>query len=127
MAALPGIAGNSVTSSPQSFDRFRSFAERYVIERAGSFRPGSELEDAWRTIQDAKRVYGMIAQARDNVDENGAQRGDGTPASEVTTRLLGLAQAYVHKGQPVPKVLEQAIATALTPLTMANLEISHAP
>lgn len=43
------------------FDRFRSFAERYTIERAGHFRIGFEREDAWQTLLDAKTIYGNIA------------------------------------------------------------------
>lgn len=44
-------------------DRFRSFAERYIIERASSFRSGSEREDAWAATLDAKTIYGNIARA----------------------------------------------------------------
>ena len=45
--------------------RFRSFAERYVIERASSFRVGHEKEDAWSAIKDADRIYKMIARSSD--------------------------------------------------------------
>lgn len=42
--------------------RFRSFVERYVIERARHFRTDHEghLEDQWQAIQDAKRMYNLI-------------------------------------------------------------------
>lgn len=43
------------------YDRFRSFAERYIIERAGQFRPGFEREDAWNATIDAKTIYQNIA------------------------------------------------------------------
>lgn len=48
------------------FDRFRSFTERYLIERASMFRAGHEQQDAWLCIQDAKRIYKMIEQASGN-------------------------------------------------------------
>ena len=40
--------------------RFRSFAERYVIERASSFKEDTEQNDAWKAILQAKTVYKMI-------------------------------------------------------------------
>ena len=43
----------------QEQTRFRSFAERYVIERASGFKSDT---DAWTAVQDAMRVYRMIAQ-----------------------------------------------------------------
>jgi hypothetical protein len=42
---------------PPSDTRFRSFAERWLIERAGTFRADRIDEDTWRSIQDAKRAY----------------------------------------------------------------------
>lgn len=41
-------------------DRFESFAERYIIERAHAFQPGREKEDAWQALNDAEKVYGMV-------------------------------------------------------------------
>lgn len=41
--------------------RFRSFAERYVIARAPSFRPGHEEEDQWTCMLNAKSAYKKIA------------------------------------------------------------------
>ena len=49
-------------------DRFRSFAERYVIERAASFRKGFEKEDGWETIQTARSLYKMIEGVGHNMD-----------------------------------------------------------
>jgi hypothetical protein len=45
--------------------RFVSFAERYIIARAGTFRRGYEQEDAWLALQDAQKVYDMVAAADD--------------------------------------------------------------
>lgn len=52
----------------EQLDRFRSFIERYVIARAGTFEVGREQEQAWLAIQDAKAVYGMAAQAKNGTD-----------------------------------------------------------
>ena len=43
----------------QEQTRFRSFAERYVIERASGFKSDT---DAWTAVQDAMRIYKMIQQ-----------------------------------------------------------------
>jgi hypothetical protein len=51
-----------------NYDRFRSFAERYIIARADKFKPGSEREDGWLALKDAETLYEMIgrtAQRRD--------------------------------------------------------------
>lgn len=42
-------------------ERFRSFAERYVVARAAHFTPGQEQEQAWAAILDAKAMYNGIA------------------------------------------------------------------
>jgi hypothetical protein len=42
--------------------RFRSFCERYLIERAGSFLPGQERQDAWNAVLDANAIYKIIEQ-----------------------------------------------------------------
>lgn len=53
-----------------SDQRFRSFAERYVIARASFFRqdPDGHLHDQWTCILDAKRVYLLIKRTGLNVD-----------------------------------------------------------
>lgn len=57
----PVAAQNQATARPAD-PRFRSFVERYVIERAAFFRvdPEGHMEDQWQCIQDAKRVYALI-------------------------------------------------------------------
>lgn len=40
--------------------RFRSFAERYVIERASTFKVETEIEDAWSAVERAKTIYKHI-------------------------------------------------------------------
>lgn len=39
---------------------FRSFAERYVVERASTFRVGHEDEDGWKAILHSKTIYKQI-------------------------------------------------------------------
>lgn len=51
----------------KSDQRFRSFAERYVIARADKFRVGHEAEDGWHALMDAKRLYTMIRQGGENL------------------------------------------------------------
>lgn len=50
------------------YDRFRSFAERYIIERASTFRTGYEREEAWTATLDAKTIYGNIARAAQDAE-----------------------------------------------------------
>ena len=40
--------------------RFRSFAERYVIERASSFEKETAQNEAWQAINQALNIYQMI-------------------------------------------------------------------
>lgn len=68
-------------------ERFRSFAERYVIERAGHWKPGEEDTGAWAAIQDAKRVYHQIALAGDDVQERIAEAV--AHAARITNGLQG--------------------------------------
>jgi len=49
--------------SEQERTRFRSFAERYLIERAKTFHTEEELEDGWKAIEDAKKLYVMVESA----------------------------------------------------------------
>lgn len=53
-----------------SDQRFRSFAERYMIARAHLFRvPAAELTaDTWECVMDAKRAYAMIERAGQNIE-----------------------------------------------------------
>ncbi len=57
------------TPRKQSDQRFRSFAERYLVARAGYLRqdPQGLAEDQWSCILDAKRVYQMIERTGQNI------------------------------------------------------------
>src|SRR5208283_2208254 len=43
-------------------ERYRSFAERYVIERASTFRKDHEQEDAFKAYQDALSIFRNISE-----------------------------------------------------------------
>lgn len=71
------------------FDRFRSFAERYIVERAATFTKGKEREEAWTATLDAKTIYHNIARASRDVDQDQslgqAGVGGGPPYHGVTS------------------------------------------
>lgn len=54
-----------------SNQRFRSFAERWIVTRSEGFRkdPDGMAEDTWNCILDAKRAYAMIKQVGRGVDD----------------------------------------------------------
>src|ERR1035437_10848196 len=56
--------------------RFRSFAERYVIERASTFKGETDMEDAWNAVERAKTIYKHIenvASVEDDKDRKADQ------------------------------------------------------
>ena len=61
-----------VSSSKQRSDtRFRSFAERFMVERAKFFRADAKglQEDIWKCVLDAKSAYAMIERVGRSVAE----------------------------------------------------------
>lgn len=58
-ALMPQPASDE-TRAPKSNARYRSFAERYVVERARTFPIGRENEAAWEAALQAKTIYKMI-------------------------------------------------------------------
>lgn len=78
----------------EQLDRFRSFVERYVIARAVHFEVGREQEQAWMAIQDAKKVYGMAADARNETDPAPMQAGTGNVQQAPSTPGPHGPQAY---------------------------------
>lgn len=91
---------------PPPTSRFRSFAERYVIERAGTFTTGNELEGAWQALQDAKKIYNMIGEARDpdaNYPDATQQAGGATQApmpimeAVEAMKAAGMSMAEIRK------------------------------
>jgi hypothetical protein len=62
-------AGQSARVYSGPPDRFRSFAERYIIARAETFTKGKELEEGWQAIQDAKKLYQMTNDASRDAED----------------------------------------------------------
>jgi hypothetical protein len=63
------------TRGKKSDQRFRSFAERYMVARCHLFRTdmSEHTEDQWACILDAKRAYKMIEAVGMNIEpEDGA-------------------------------------------------------
>lgn len=49
--------------------RFRSFAERYVIERAAHFDKATVSEDGWAAVTEAKTIYAQITAVSEGFGE----------------------------------------------------------
>jgi hypothetical protein len=62
-------------SNPLSDQRFRSFAERFMIERASTFRPDKIDVDTWRCIMDAKRAYKQIEAVGRTIEDDSKYPG----------------------------------------------------
>lgn len=101
--------------------RFRSFAERYVIERASTFRSGEhELEDAWSCVERAKKAYGMIAdQARvafaqraEYTAESASGQFRGKPLKELFTKEQEEYSRWLNNLNCQPEELEATKAKA---------------
>lgn len=76
------------------------------------------MEGAWRAIQDAKKIYGMIAEAKSDVDNPGAHRGEGVAAPPTVSMLHGVPMKQVVQelqdaGVP-PTVIRQYIMNAMS-------------
>lgn len=61
-----GPAPNKVPSNA----RFRSFAERWVVERARGFTEATITNDTWTAIQQAKTAYNMIKEVGRNLTDD---------------------------------------------------------
>lgn len=117
------LAHGTIAISEETFvalnseeERFRSFAERYVIERALNFRPGHEQEDAWAAMLDAKGIYAQIrglgAASFGVQDSNPGQATQAAPSA-----ALGTGGSAFHSGgggNPVPKGPSRAPALNLS-------------
>lgn len=75
LVAPHGLTG--VIQQPQQGDqrvkpdqRFRSFAERYVVARAHLFRPDPDghAEDQWVCLLDARRAYSLARRMSQHLD-----------------------------------------------------------
>lgn len=91
------------------FDRFRSFAERYVVERATHFTKGKEREDAWQATLDAKTIYANIARSAKDVEPEVSlpQSSPGQQAGKATMYGAALQQQGSAVGPPARPFLPQ--------------------
>lgn len=109
-----GMGSLGQAGTPQ-YDRFRSFAERYLAARAAGFTVGKELEEGWQAIQDAKKLYQMIGRASVDAEPDLRQRVE----AELNATQQGVAQGpppnlYLQIGglnptDPPNKQLNEAI------------------
>src|SRR5574340_710074 len=65
-----GAATGRMPGPPANVTRFRSFVERFVIERCGKWSSDQISRDAWNEVQNAKTTYRMIIQADREFSEN---------------------------------------------------------
>lgn len=73
--------------------RFRSFAERYLIERASTFTLGKEKEDAFMVIEDAKTMYAMVETASRRLTMPPDEDRPGTQAGIIPQAPRGITAA----------------------------------
>lgn len=70
-AANPNVGqAQQGTRGKKSDQRFRSFAERWMVARAHLLRadPDGLLEDTWSAVLDARRAYTMIKSVGENIE-----------------------------------------------------------
>ena len=82
-----------------------------MIERAGQFTRGKELEEGWQVIQDAKKLYQMIATASRDA-ENAEQY---LQATETVQQAVETQKQLIQAQQQVAKILAQAPAAPVLP------------
>jgi hypothetical protein len=66
--------------------RFRSFAERYVIERASTFKGDTEMEDAWNAVERAKSIYKHIENVANVEDAKDLKQEHATRSQGMATQ-----------------------------------------
>lgn len=80
--------------------RFRSFAERYIIERASKFGTENELDDVWECLLRAKTAYKMVhrvaVEFEDKPEDAQPQQAWGAPAQAQYSKNLQHAMSLQH-------------------------------
>ena len=96
--------------------RFRSFAERYVIERASSFKEDTEQNDAWKAILQAKTVYKMIHGIANTLtmDDEASQQAQSNQAQGNMASQQAQRNLYQNMKQAAPN-----------PNTLAGAQSQH--
>ena len=59
-AANPVQGGKAAEEQPLANTRFRSFAERYIVERCRDWKEGEIDERTWEAILQAKSIYNKV-------------------------------------------------------------------
>lgn len=62
-------ADGSTQQAPDN-PRFRSFAERYIIERCREWKEGEIDERSWAAILEAKSIYNKVREVSRTVRDN---------------------------------------------------------
>lgn len=60
-------AADAEQAPPPDNPRFRSFAERYIIERCREWKEGEIDERSWAAILEAKSIYSRVREFSRNV------------------------------------------------------------
>lgn len=96
---------------PASDSRFRSFAERYVIERARNWpADGKERERAYDAMLDARGIYDQIALVDTTMADMG-YAGQPVQQQPVTlTRATQRISSAQHPAAPAPQGRPYSIA-----------------
>ena len=106
----------------QEQTRFRSFAERYVIERASGFKSDT---DAWTAVQDAMRVYKMIEQQSAHVSPrlDPTELAQKQPPNPTQVGAGGTMQRYKDISGVIGNIRTMPVAEAME--TLANPQVSE--
>lgn len=79
--------------------RWRSFAERYLVERAAAFEPGKEIEGIWTEVNNALSAYEHIYHVG-KVNDGKPIAVPDVPAMPEGQTLAALAAIHAPKGEP---------------------------
>lgn len=60
--AKQSLPGDPNAQQAPDNPRFRSFAERYIIERCREWKEGEIDESSWKAILEAKSIYNKVKQ-----------------------------------------------------------------
>jgi hypothetical protein len=97
--------------------RFRSFAERYVIERASTFKADTEMQDAWSAVERAKSIYKHIenvAEVEARKDQKVAMPDKDHRQHRATQGNTGTVQALAQRVIAARRAMQSAqIAPAI--------------
>lgn len=86
----------------EEYDRFASFAERYVVARAPLFRLGHETEDGWKALKDAEVLYNRIQQQVMGRNSNSTPPVQGAVSQSPANTKLGRSWASTLRKINIP-------------------------